>query len=129
MSTALPSLRQLRYLVTLADRLNFRQAAEASFVTQSTLSAGIKELETLIGVELVERDTRGVRLTAAGAEVVARARTCIAPMWLGLAALASFPALARPGTLPRTRAFATTRPSLPPRRWLRRSGHGANDRC
>jgi LysR family hydrogen peroxide-inducible transcriptional activator len=78
MSTALPSLRQLRYLVTLADRLNFRQAAEASFVTQSTLSAGIKELETLIGVELVERDKRSVRLTAAGAEAVARARTLLA---------------------------------------------------
>ena len=42
---ALPSLRQLRYLVALAERLNFRAAAEDSFVTQSTLSAGIKELE------------------------------------------------------------------------------------
>jgi LysR family hydrogen peroxide-inducible transcriptional activator len=78
MSAALPSLRQLRYLVTLADRLNFRQAAEACFVTQSTLSSGIKELETLLGVELVERDKRRVRLTAAGAEVVARARTLVA---------------------------------------------------
>lgn len=78
MSNALPSLRQLRYLVALADRLSFRQAAEASFVTQSTLSAGIKELEALLGVALVERDKRNVRLTAAGAEVVARARTLIA---------------------------------------------------
>ena len=48
------------------QRLNFRVAAEAQFVTQSTLSAGIKELETLLGVQLVERDTRHVRLTDGG---------------------------------------------------------------
>jgi LysR family transcriptional regulator, hydrogen peroxide-inducible genes activator len=77
-TTALPSLRQLRYLIELADRLNFRQAAEASFVTQSTLSAGIKELETVMGVQLVERDTRQVRLTPIGEEVVARARQLLA---------------------------------------------------
>ena len=77
-SNALPSLRQLRYLVELADRLNFRQAAEASFVTQSTLSAGIKELENLLGVQLVERDTRVVRLTPVGEEVVERARGLLA---------------------------------------------------
>ena len=77
-SSALPSLRQLRYLVELADRLNFRQAAEASFVTQSTLSAGIKELENLLGVQLVERDTRVVRLTPVGEEVVERARGLLA---------------------------------------------------
>ena len=77
-SSALPSLRQLRYLVELADRLNFRQAAEASFVTQSTLSAGIKELENLLGVQLVERDTRVVRLTPVGEEVVTRARDLLA---------------------------------------------------
>ena len=77
-STALPSLRQLRYLVELTDRLNFRMAAEACFVTQSTLSAGIKELESLLGVQLVERDTRTVRLTAVGEEVAARARGLLA---------------------------------------------------
>jgi LysR family transcriptional regulator, hydrogen peroxide-inducible genes activator len=77
-STALPSLRQLRYLVELADHLNFRLAAEASFVTQSTLSAGIKELESLLGVQLVERDTRVVRITRVGDEVVARARQLLA---------------------------------------------------
>ena len=75
---ALPSLRQLHYLVEVADKRNFRAAAEASFVTQSTLSAGIKELETLLGVELVERDPRGVRLTSAGEEVARRARTLLA---------------------------------------------------
>jgi LysR family hydrogen peroxide-inducible transcriptional activator len=47
-------------------------------VTQSTLSAGIKELETLLGVQLVERDKRHVRLTAVGEDVVARARELLA---------------------------------------------------
>ncbi len=75
---ALPSLRQLRYLVAVADRLNFRAAAESCFVTQSTLSAGIKELENQLGVELVERDKRHVRLTRAGEEVVAKARALVA---------------------------------------------------
>lgn len=71
---ALPSLRQLTYLVELAERLNFREAAQARFVTQSTLSAGIKELESVLGVQLVERDRRTVRLTAIGEDVVTRAR-------------------------------------------------------
>jgi LysR family hydrogen peroxide-inducible transcriptional activator len=75
---ALPSLRQLAYLVELAERLNFRAAAEAQFVTQSTLSAGIKELENLLGTQLVERDKRHVRLTAIGEDVVARARELLA---------------------------------------------------
>lgn len=70
----LPTLRQLGYLVALSERLNFRVAAEAQFVTQSTLSAGIKELETLLGVQLVERDKRHVRLTSVGEDVVERAR-------------------------------------------------------
>jgi LysR family hydrogen peroxide-inducible transcriptional activator len=75
---ALPSIRQLSYLVELADRLNFRAAAEAQFVTQSTLSAGIKELESVLGVQLVERDKRHVRLTAVGEDVTARARALLA---------------------------------------------------
>src|SRR5262245_711025 len=74
----LPTLRQLAYLVELAERLNFRIAAEGQFVTQSTLSAGIKELETLLGVQLVERDNRNVRLTAVGENVVARAKELLA---------------------------------------------------
>jgi len=75
---ALPTLRQLAYLVELSARLNFRVAAEAQFVTQSTLSAGIKELETVLGVQLVERDNRNVRLTAIGEDVVARAKELLA---------------------------------------------------
>ena len=75
---ALPSLRQLGYLVELSDRLNFRAAAEAQFVTQSTLSAGIKELESVLGVQLVERTKRSVRMTEVGENVVARARDLLA---------------------------------------------------
>ena len=77
-SRALPSLRQLQYLVALAEHRNFRKAADACFVTQSTLSAGLKELEATLGAQLVERTTRAMRLTAAGEEVVARARAIIA---------------------------------------------------
>jgi LysR family transcriptional regulator, hydrogen peroxide-inducible genes activator len=78
LTPALPTLRQLAYLVELSEHLNFRVAAEAQFVTQSTLSAGIKEIETLLGVQLVERDQRYVRLTAVGEDVVARGRELLA---------------------------------------------------
>ncbi len=78
MSNALPSLRQLRYLVTLSETLNFRRAAESLYVTQSTLSAGIKELENVLGAMLVERDKRNVRFTPLGFEVVERARKMLA---------------------------------------------------
>jgi LysR family hydrogen peroxide-inducible transcriptional activator len=71
---ALPSLRQLRYLLALAEHLNFTRAAERCFVSQSTLSTGLKELESTLGVQLVERDKQNVALTAVGVEVVARAR-------------------------------------------------------
>jgi LysR family hydrogen peroxide-inducible transcriptional activator len=75
---ALPSLRQLRYLVTLAETLNFTRAAEACFVSQSTLSAGLKELESLLGLHLVERDRQHVALTPAGEATVERARALLA---------------------------------------------------
>lgn len=71
---ALPTLRQLRYLVALAEHCHFGKAAEACFATQSTLSAGLQELEALLGVILVERTKRRVMLTPLGEEVVARAR-------------------------------------------------------
>lgn len=74
MTTYLPTLKQLQYLVALRDAGHFGRAAEASFVTQSTLSAGIRELETLIGVTLVERTRRVVRFTPLGEAIVAKAR-------------------------------------------------------
>lgn len=73
MSTYLPTLKQLQYLVSLHEHGHFGRAAEASFVSQSTLSAGIRELESLLGVTLVERSRRVVRFTALGNQVVAKA--------------------------------------------------------
>jgi LysR family transcriptional regulator, hydrogen peroxide-inducible genes activator len=74
MTTYLPTLKQLQYLVALRDAGHFGRAAEACFVTQSTLSAGIRELETLIGVVLVERTRRVVRFTPLGEHIVDKAR-------------------------------------------------------
>lgn len=74
MSTVLPTLRQLKFLQALADQGSFSRAAEAAFVTQPTLSAGIKELEAILGATLVERGARGATLTPAGEAAVERAR-------------------------------------------------------
>lgn len=76
---ALPTPRQLRYLVTVAETLHFGQAADRCHVTQSTLSAGLRDLEALLGVTLVERNARRrVLLTPAGHEIVARAERLLA---------------------------------------------------
>ncbi|MGR3590911.1 MAG: LysR substrate-binding domain-containing protein [Limimaricola soesokkakensis] len=69
-----PSLKQLRYFVALAETGGFGRAAETVFVSQPALSQQIKELETILGVELVERLPRGIRLTRAGREVLERSR-------------------------------------------------------
>jgi LysR family transcriptional regulator, hydrogen peroxide-inducible genes activator len=74
LSNYLPSLRQLRYLVALRELGHFGKAAEANFVTQSTLSAGIADLERQLGVVLVERTRRTVRFTTVGDQLVDRAR-------------------------------------------------------
>ena len=74
----LPSVRHLRHLIALADHAHFGRAAEATFVTQSTLSASIKELENLLEATLVDRTKRTVVLTPLGVETVARARKIIA---------------------------------------------------
>jgi len=70
----LPTLRQLQYLVAVHDNGHFGRAAQACFVTQSTLSAGVQELERLLGPALVERSRQGVRFTPLGKEIVERAR-------------------------------------------------------
>ncbi len=74
MATYLPTLKQLQYLVAVRDHGHFGRAAEASFVSQSTLSAGLRELETLIGVVLVERTRRVVRFTPLGEAIAEKAR-------------------------------------------------------
>jgi LysR family hydrogen peroxide-inducible transcriptional activator len=68
-----PTLKQLQYLVGLHEHGHFGRAAEACFVSQSTLSAGLRDLETLLGVVLVERTKRNVRFTPLGNAVVAKA--------------------------------------------------------
>jgi LysR family hydrogen peroxide-inducible transcriptional activator len=73
MSTYLPTIKQLQYLVALHERGHFGRAAESCFVSQSTLSAGVRELESLLGVTLVERSRRVVRFTPLGNAVVAKA--------------------------------------------------------
>ena len=73
-ATYLPTLKQLQYLVALAEHGHFGRAAEATFVTQSTLSAGLRDLEALIGVTLVERTRRVVRFTPVGERIAAKAR-------------------------------------------------------
>lgn len=75
---ALPTLRQLSFLTALADTGSFSGAAKACNVTQPTLSAGIKELERLLGVTVAEREARGARLTRAGQIAAERARKLIA---------------------------------------------------
>jgi len=74
----LPSLKQLRYFMALAKELNFTRAAEACFVGQSTLSAGLKELEDGLGVRLVERDRQNVSITPIGLEVLERVKIILA---------------------------------------------------
>ena len=64
--TTISSLKQLRYFVAIATELNFTRAAEICFVGQSTLSAGLKELEDSLGVQLVERDKHSVSMTTIG---------------------------------------------------------------
>ena len=74
MTVYLPTLKQLQYLVTLQDTGHFGKAAESCFVTQSTLSASLRELESLIGVTLVERNRRVVGFTPLGARIAEKAR-------------------------------------------------------
>lgn len=69
----LPTVKQLQYLVALRRFGHFGKAADACFVTQSTLSAGLRELETLLGLTLVERTRRVVRFTPLGEKIADKA--------------------------------------------------------
>jgi len=73
MTAHLPTIKQLQYLVALHQHGHFGKAAEACFVTQSTLSAGLRELESQLGVTLVERTRRVVRFTSLGRKVADKA--------------------------------------------------------
>jgi LysR family hydrogen peroxide-inducible transcriptional activator len=74
------SLRQLQYAVAVADTLGFHKAAERCHVSQPTLSAQIKQLEEVLGIELFERDRRRVLVTEAGEAVLERARRVLVAM-------------------------------------------------
>lgn len=72
------NLRDLRYLIALADQRHFGRAAEACHVSQPTLSTQLKKLEDELGVQLIERAPRQVMLTPAGRDILERARRVIA---------------------------------------------------
>lgn len=73
----LPTVKQLRYFVALAEHRHFRRAAEASFVSQSAFSIAIRELETALEARLVDRTNRKVTITRTGQEVAVQARLCL----------------------------------------------------
>src|ERR1700691_2675702 len=68
------NLKDLKYLVALAETGHFGRAAERTFVSQPTLSAQLKKLEEHLGVKLVERQPKNVQLTEVGKQIVVRAR-------------------------------------------------------
>ena len=71
------SIRQLQYVVAVADTLGFHKAAARCHVSQPTLSAQLQQIESVLGVTLFERDRRRVVVTTVGADVVARARSIL----------------------------------------------------
>lgn len=74
----LPTLRQLEYVVAVADEKSFGAAASHCHVSQPGLSTQVREVERLLGVRIFERDRRGVIVTPAGEEIVERARALVA---------------------------------------------------
>lgn len=73
----LPSLKQLQYLVALADTQHFGRAAERCHITQSTLSAGIRDLEAVLETLVAERTKRHVVMTPVGRQIAARAKVLL----------------------------------------------------
>ena len=73
----LPTMKQLQYLVALADTRHFGRAAERCHITQSTLSAGIRDLESVLGTAVAERSNRHVLITRVGAEIAERAKALL----------------------------------------------------
>ena len=73
----LPTIKQLRYFVALEKHKHFGNAAKASFVSQSAFSVAIKELETHLGAQLVDRTNKSVTITRTGREIASHARHCL----------------------------------------------------
>ena len=74
----MPTLKQLKYLCSVAEHLHFGHAAEACFISQSSRSTGIAELEKSLGVKLIERTNKKVHLTRAGIHITEKARAVLA---------------------------------------------------
>ena len=70
-------MKQLQYLVALADTQHFGRAAERCYITQSTLSAGIRDLEAVLGIPIAERSNRHVLITRVGMRIAERARALL----------------------------------------------------
>lgn len=77
MDKNIPTIKQLQYFCALAEEGHFGKAAAACFVSPSAFSAAIQHLETLLGVQLVDRTNRQVTITATGRELVSQARLCV----------------------------------------------------
>ena len=73
----LPTMKQLQYLVALADTRHFGRAAERCHITQSTLSAGIRDLESVLGTAVAERSNRHVLITRIGERIAERAKALL----------------------------------------------------
>ncbi len=73
----LPTMKQLEYLVALADTRHFGRAAKRCHITQSTLSAGIRDLESVLGTTVAERSNRHVLMTRVGTAIALRAKTLL----------------------------------------------------
>ena len=73
----LPTMKQLEYLVALADTQHFGRASERCHVTQSTLGAGIRDLESVLGTAVAERSNRRVLITRVGARIAERAKVLL----------------------------------------------------
>ena len=72
-----PTIKQLRYFIALEEHEHFGHAAEACYVSQSAFSVAIRELETQLGANLVDRTNKRVTITATGKEVATQARLVV----------------------------------------------------
>ena len=73
----LPTVKQLKYFVALEEKGHFGKAAESCFVSQSAFSVAIKEMESHLGAQLVDRTNKNVTITRIGREVANQARHCL----------------------------------------------------
>ena len=77
-----PSIKQIRYICAVAEYKHFSKAAEACFVTQSTLSAAIQDLESQLGVIIFERSKKSVLITPSGEKLLDQARKILGEICL-----------------------------------------------